>query len=112
VEIMRQIGIQQYWVETQVDGAHHIRLRTEENQPPGEQRIHSPYDPAARYSAKQATAWVGYKAYLSETCAAETVHLISHVETTSAVVQDVNMAGAIHAARAASQRTPDGCRLD
>ena len=112
VEIMRQIWIQQYWVENQVDGGYHIRLRTDENQPSGEQRIHSPYDVEARYSAKQATAWVGYKAYLTETCDAETVHLITHVETTPAVIQDVTMAGTIHAALAEKELLPSEHLMD
>lgn len=112
VEIMRQIWIQQYWVENQLDGGYHIRLRTDDNQSPGEQRINSPYDIEARYSAKQATAWVGYKAYLTETCDEETVHLITHVETTAAVIPDVTMAETIHTALAEKELLPSEHLMD
>lgn len=112
VEILRQIWIQQYWVAEQADGTYHLRLRTDDNQPAGEQRIHSPYDVEARYSAKQATAWVGYKAYLTESCDEETVHLITHVETTSAAIQDVQMTETIHAALAEKALLPGEHLLD
>src|SRR2546423_1439648 len=37
--------------------------------PPGEARIASPYDTAARWSAKRDICWLGYKLHISETCA-------------------------------------------
>lgn len=57
VEILRRIWIQQYWMEYSGgdDGHMEVRLRADDNQPPGEQRIHSPYDVDARYSAKRST---------------------------------------------------------
>jgi transposase len=100
VETLRQMGVQQYWIDYPDDGPGQMRLRTDENQPPGEQRLHSPYDLEARYSAKRATAWVGYKAHLAETCEDNEVHLITHVETTAAVLQDVSMAAEIQSALA------------
>ena len=112
VELLRQVWIQQYWVENQEDGSHPIRLRTDENQPPGEKRIHSPYDVDARYSAKRATTWVGYKAHLTETCDDERVHIITHVETTPAVIQDVTMPETIHTALADKALLPSEHLLD
>jgi len=55
VEILRQMWIQQYYSESYDDGTLSTRLRMEPEQPPGAQRIHSPYDIEARYSAKRAT---------------------------------------------------------
>lgn len=106
VEILRQIWIQQYWVEYQADGTTHLRLRLDDNQPSGGQRIHSPYDVEARYSAKNSLDWVGYKAYLTEICDEDTVHLITHVETTSAAIQDVSMSETIHTALADKELLP------
>jgi transposase len=80
------------------DGQSRLRPRTDDNQPAGEQRLNTPYDEDARYSAKHTTEWIGYKAHFTETCEDDQVHLITQVETTSAVVQDVTMAPKIHTA--------------
>lgn len=106
VEILRQVWIQQYDSERREDGTLSIRLRTEAEQPPGEQRIHSPYDVEARYSAKRTTEWVGYKVFLTETCDPDEIHLITHVETTSAVTQDIDMGETIHTALAQKALLP------
>ncbi len=58
-----------------------------------EQRIVSPYDPQARASRKRDTVWLGYKVHLTETCDQdpESPHLITHVETTVATLQDTEV---------------------
>jgi transposase len=58
-----------------------------------EERIVSPYDPQARSSRKRETVWVGYKVHLSETCDQDPScpHLITHVETTVATLQDTDV---------------------
>ncbi len=112
VEMLRRIWVQQFWTDNQADGSSRIRLRNDENQPPGELRIHSPFDVEARFSAKRTTKWVGYKTHLTETCGEDEVHLITQVETTSAVVQDVSMAGTIHAALAEADLLPSTHFLD
>ncbi len=43
----------------------------------------------ACYSTRRETTWIGYKVHITETCDPENVHLVTHVETTSAVIQDV-----------------------
>lgn len=55
-----------------------------------EERIVSPYDPEARSSRKRETIWLGYKVHLTETCDQDPAcpHLLIHVETTVATVQD------------------------
>src|SRR5437588_7491014 len=64
-----------------------------------EQRIVSPYDAEARSSRKRDTVWLGYKVHLTETCDQDPScrHLISHVETTAATLQDTDMTAPIHA---------------
>src|SRR6266853_1313312 len=90
-----------------------------------EDRIVSPYDPEARASRKRDTVWLGYKVHLTETCDQDPgcPHLITHVETTVATLQDTEVLAPIqehlrakevapaevHAAlleRRALQRTP------
>ena len=67
VMIMRQIWIQQYYVE---DG--NVRWRETGNLPSSAEMISSPHDIDARYSSKKSTtSWVGYKVHLTETCDAE-----------------------------------------
>jgi Transposase DDE domain len=55
-----------------------------------EERIVSPYDPQARSSRKRETVWLGFKVHLSETCDQDPScpHVITHVETTVATLQD------------------------
>jgi transposase len=60
------------------------------------ERVVTPHDPEARESRKRETQWLGYKVHLMETCnAEEKIHLITHVETTVATVQDVERTEAI-----------------
>lgn len=112
VEILRQVWIQQYWVENLEDGTRRVRLRDDENQPPGAQRIASPYDVEARYSMKRNMEWMGYKVHFTETCDDENVHLITHVETTESVKQDVDMGGTIHTALAEKGLLPGEHLMD
>ncbi len=112
VEMLRRVWLQQFWTDNHGDGTSHIRLRTEENEPPCESRIHSPYDEDARYSVKRKTAWVGYKAHMTETCEDDQVNLVTHVETTTAIEQDVAMPGTIHAALADKDLLPSVHFLD
>ena len=112
VDILRQIWLQQYWLEYGTDDTPHIRLRSHDNQPPIEQRIQSPYDVEARYGSKRTLQWVGYKAHLTETCEDDRVNLITHAETTSAAIQDMNMADPIHAALAKKNVLPSEHLMD
>ena len=62
-----------------------------------EQRIVSPYDPEARSRRKRDSVWLGYKVHVTETCDQDPgrPHLISHVETTVATLQDTDVLGLI-----------------
>jgi transposase len=69
VQILRRIWIQNYvWVEGR------LCWRSNENLPPGNQFINSPYDQEARYGKKRETRWTGYKVHITETCEEDTPH--------------------------------------
>jgi transposase len=101
VEVLRQIWVQQYYGPEDTP-----RWRRDRDVPPAARLIHSPYDLEARYSIKRGMAWVGYKAHATETCDAETPHVITHVETTPATSPDDNMLETIHAALAEKALLP------
>ena len=63
-----------------------------------EERIVSPYDPEARSSRKRDSVWLGFKVHLTETCDQDPncPHLIIHVETTPATLQDSEVLPPIH----------------
>jgi transposase len=112
VEFLRCMWIQQYWVEIKEDGSEHRHLRGDDNQPPGEQRLHSPYDDEVRFSAKRKMEWVGYKTHLSETSEPDEVHLITQVTTTLATQADMEALDAVHANLADKSLLPDEHLLD
>ncbi|MGZ9159367.1 MAG: IS1182 family transposase, partial [Nitrospira sp.] len=60
--------------------------------------IESPYDPDARYRSRYEIAWTGYLVHLTESCEADEIHLITHVETTAATVHEAQKTEAIHQA--------------
>lgn len=84
-----------------------IRWRTAAELRPSGERLNSPYDPEACYSTRRDTAWIGYKVHFTETCDPDTVHLVTHVETTGAVLQDVTSTADIHDALARKNLLPD-----
>ena len=93
VEILRKMWVHQYFID---DG--NVRLRSAKDLPPAGQRYDSPYDPQARYGNKRSTTWTGYKVHLTETCDENSLHLITHVETTQAHISDTDQTQPIHEA--------------
>jgi transposase len=116
VEILRQVWIQQFWTEYLPDESRRLRLRDHENQPSGYHLISSPYDVESRFSVKHdgSTTWIGYKTHFTETCdeGEDTVHLITHVETTEAVKPDNLIPDSIHAALAKKELLPQEHLMD
>jgi transposase len=92
VEIMRQIWIQQYYVEKG-----QLKWREQANLPPNSLLIQSPYDIEARNRTKRSLNWTGYTAHLTETCAEDSPNLIVNVETTPATKADIKVLDQIHA---------------
>ena len=91
VNVLRQVWVQQFYLE---DGR--LRWRSNKNVPPAATMIASPYDIEIRLSQKRGKAWQGYKVHLTETCDRSAPHLITHVETTLATLQDNSALPAIH----------------
>jgi transposase len=91
VQTLRQVWLQNY---TWRNGR--LRWRDDDNIPPAELFIASPYDSDAHYAKKRSTSWVGYKVHLTESCDDDGPHLITHVETTTATTQDGAVTGCIH----------------
>lgn len=114
VEILRQVWLQQYWMEYTDDDPENFELhiRKSDHQPAGKQRINSPYDIEARYSAKRSTKWVGYKVALTETCDADLPHILTNVETAAATESDVTFTQRIHQALDDKQLLPDDHFID
>jgi transposase len=95
VQTLRRVWAEQY---VEVNGT--LSWREVKDMPSPAALIASPYDPEARYSTKREVEWVGYKVHLTETCEAETPHLIVNVETTPATTPDDNMVESVHASLA------------
>jgi transposase len=95
VQTLRRAWVHQFHLDDDV-----VRWRKATDLPPAGTRFDSPYDTDARYGNKRSTTWTGYKVHLTETSDADTPHLITHVETTSAPVSDIDMTAPIHQALA------------
>jgi transposase len=91
VEILRQVWLQQYHASP--EGA---PWRDDNELPPSALLITSPYDVEARFARKKSTSWTGYKVHLTETCDADTPHLIVEVMTTTATLPDGEVVGDVH----------------
>lgn len=91
VGVLRQVFFQHYQIVDQ-----HVRWR-DGPAVSNEQRLVSPSDEEARSSRKRETVWLGDKVHLTETCDqdAERPHLIVHVETTPATLQDAEVLASI-----------------
>ena len=103
VEILRRTWVYQYYTDEQG----HLRWRTAQNLPPAGMRMDSPYDSDAHFGNKRSVTWTGYKVHMTETCDDDTLHVITHVETTEAAVTDVTMTEPIHQALAHKQLAPE-----
>ena len=75
-----------------------VRFKTVRELPQTAEKIESPYDCEARYRTKRDTQWTGYMVHVTETCEPEEVHLLTHVQTTTAAVHEVRCTEAIHQA--------------
>jgi transposase len=91
VETLRRVWVQQYRLQDE-----QVLWRGADELPPAEQEIRSPYDVQARYASKRGVGWCGYKVHLTETCDADTPHLLTNVETTPATPPDVAVLPAVH----------------
>ena len=102
VERLRIIWIQQFYHDQG-----RVRWRRPGDQPPVNQRLHSPYDPDARYAKKRDTSWIGYKVHLTETCEADRPNLITDVQTTAAGTPDGAVTAPVQSALAGRGLLPE-----
>jgi transposase len=91
VEVMRQIWVQQYWVNQDV-----LVWRESESLPAHAALLNSPFDLEARLAQKRTTVWVGYKVHLTETCDADRPQVITSVVTTPGTTNDCMATPDIH----------------
>ena len=91
--------LRRVWAEPYVEVNGTLSWREVKDMPSPAALIASPYDPEARYSIKREVEWVGYKVHLTETCEAETPHMVN-VETTPAATLDDHMVESVHASLA------------
>jgi transposase len=84
------------------------RLRRKEPKelPATAERLQSPYDPEAHYSAKRGFEWVGYKVHVTEVCDEDAAHLITHVKTCLSMQPDMTNTAGIHERLAAKGLLP------
>ena len=102
IEVLRQTWVQHYWVNDD-----QVCWRAAKDLPACAIRLQSPYETDARYCTKRSVGWVGYKAHLTETCDEDRPHFITHVETTVATTQDVEVVDDIHQDLEALDCLPD-----
>lgn len=107
VEFLRRTWVQQFQRIEDV-----VRWREPNNTPPGLIRLRTPHEPEARTGAKRDLGWSGYKVHLSETCEPDAPHLITHIHTTPAPVNDDAVLEDIHAALAERGLLPDEHLVD
>lgn len=75
-----------------------VRLRPDRELPRAAEALESPYETQARFRTERGTQWTSYMVHLSESCEAQEVHLITHVDTTPATVHEALRTAAIHQA--------------
>jgi transposase len=107
LDALRHIWLQNFYWQ-----AEHLVWRRAADLPPAAVLLQSPYDVETHYSTKRSTEWIGYKVHVTESCAAETPHLITHVATTAANVRDHEVLPTIHVALAAKDLLPDEHLVD
>ncbi|WP_326793873.1 IS1182 family transposase (plasmid) [Streptomyces sp. NBC_00841] len=94
-EALRQIVVQHYYRDTA--GRLSWRTTDDDGLPPSSSAIVSPYDITARYVRHgHIIRWKGFAAHLTETCASDSVNVITDVATTSAATNDGQALPGIH----------------
>ena len=97
LQVLRQIWIQQYYIDASADEAV-VCVRESGNLPPPARCICSPYDLDARYGRHNEQVSVGHRTHLTESCDPDAqIHVITQVETVLAPTQDVEVVETIHA---------------
>lgn len=101
VETLRQVWLQQYWLDKG-----QVKRRQPREMPPVSQWLRSPFDTEVRYGSKGDRTWIGYKVHFTETCGNDCPHVITQVETVPATQQDHHALAPIQAGLAEKQLLP------
>lgn len=113
VQTLRQAWKRHYERKVSSEGKSPVvRFKTDKELPPAAEGIESPYDPEARFRSKRSTRWTGYMVHLSETCERDELHLITHIETTTAAVHEAKCTASIHQALTDKGLPPDEHLVD
>jgi transposase len=107
VETLRQIWVQNFYEDD--SGLH---WRQAGNIPPAGRMICSHFDLQMRFNTKRQTQWAGYKVHLTETCDPDSPHVITHVITTPATIQDTDVVSQLHQSLFAKNLLPGEHLLD
>ncbi|MET7702648.1 transposase [Streptomyces sp. NPDC005485] len=92
MEVLRQVWIHQYFWASEGQ----LRWREGTALPPASLRFDSPHDTDAHYCVKRDVEWSGYRVHFTESCDQDLPHLMVHVATTIAPVQDGQLTEKIH----------------
>jgi transposase len=90
------VTLRRLWGEQDIEEGETLCWREVKEMPAAAEQLTSPDDLDARYSTKRDIEWIGYKVHLTETCDADTPHLVVNVETTPATIPDDHMAAVVH----------------
>jgi DDE family transposase len=96
-QVPAMITLRRVWSEQSIEEQGQVRWREVKEMPAAADQLTSPDATDARDSTKRHMEWMGYKVHFTETCDANTPHLIVHVETTPATTPDDHMAAVVHA---------------
>jgi transposase len=100
------VTLRRIWVEPYIEAGETWRWREVKEMPAAAEQLTSPDEPDARCSTKRDLEWLGDKVHLTETCDADTPHLLVHVETTPATTPDDPMAAVVHQSLRGRTRLP------
>ncbi len=98
VAALRRVLVRHYERQENGSAGYQIRFKANRELARASEGIESPYDQEARFRSRHEITWTGYQVHLSETCDADEVHLITHVETTQATVHESQRTETIHQA--------------
>jgi len=110
-EAPRRIVLQNHYR----DAAGRLRRRSADDGglPPSSSALVLPYDTTARYVRHgHIIRWKGFAAHVTETCASDTVNVITDVATTSAATNDARALPGIHTRLARRSLLPDEHLVD
>jgi hypothetical protein len=90
-------ALRQFWVQQYHRDQHGHHWRGKDDLPPGATAIGSPYDTEAHYAIKRGMGRRGDKGHFTEVCETDAPHVIVHVATSTAPLNDIETVTDRHA---------------